>query len=60
MSRLFFLIYSIAGVTCAGIGLVIALTMGLYTLPPILISAGAGALLGLAASLVITRRLLLA
>ncbi len=58
MTRLFFLVYSIAGVTFAGIGVVIALTMGLDTLHPILVSAALGGLIGLGASWVIARKLL--
>ncbi len=60
MSRLFLLIYSIVGVTCAGIGVVIALTIGQDTLHPILISAAGGAVVGVVASWVIARQMLAA
>ncbi len=58
MTRLFMLIYSIAGVTLAGIGVVIVLTIGQDTLQPILVSAALGAMLGVGASWVIARRLI--
>lgn len=57
MARLFFLIYSIVGATCTGIGVVIALTIGQDTLQPILVSAAAGAVVGLGASWLITKAL---
>ncbi len=60
MTRLFMLIYSIVGVTLAGIGVVIALTIGQDTLQPIIVSAALGAILGIAASWMITRRLIAA
>ena len=60
MSRLFLLIFSIAGATCAGIGVVIALVIGLDTLQPILLGAAAGALVGVACSWAIARQLLTA
>jgi hypothetical protein len=60
MTRLFLLIYSIVGVSCAGIGIVAALTIGQDTLQPILISAGLGAVLGIGASWIITRKLIAA
>ncbi len=60
MTRLFFLILSITGVTGAGIGVVIALSLGLDTLQPILVSAAAGTMAGAVASWLISRRLLAA
>lgn len=57
MLRLFFLIFSIAGSTGAGIGVVIALTIGQDTLQPIVISAALGALVGLVASWLIAKAL---
>ena len=57
MFNLFSLIYTIAGATCAGIGVVIALSIGQDTLQPILIAAAAGALVGVAASWVIAGKL---
>ncbi len=58
MTRLFLLIYSIAGVTFAGIGVVAALSIGQDTLQPILISAALGALVGVGASWIIARKLI--
>lgn len=57
MFNLFSLIYTIAGATCAGIGVVIALSIGQDTLQPILIAAAAGSLVGIAASWVIAGKL---
>ncbi|MEZ5751357.1 MAG: hypothetical protein R3D60_05095 [Paracoccaceae bacterium] len=47
MLRLMMLLYSIVGTTLAGIGVVVAVTMGLYTMTPIIVSAAAGAILAL-------------
>ena len=58
MTRLFLLILSIAGATCAGIGVVVALTIGQDTLQPILVAAGLGTLVGVVASWMIARRLI--
>lgn len=58
MTRLFLLIFSITGVTCAGIGLVIALTIGQDTLQPIIAWAAGGAIVGIAASWIIARKLI--
>ena len=58
MFRLFSLIFSIAGATCAGIGVVVALTIGQDTLQPILAYAAAGAVIGLVASWIVARKLL--
>jgi len=58
MTRLFLLIFSITGVTCAGIGVVIALSSGQDTLQPILAWAAGGALVGIVASWVIARKLI--
>ena len=58
MFRLFSLIFSIAGATCAGIGVVVALTIGQDTLQPILAYAAAGAVVGLVASWIVARKLL--
>jgi hypothetical protein len=57
MPKLFPLIFSIAGVTCAGIAMVIALTLGQDTLQPILTWVAAGTLVGLLASWIIARKL---
>ncbi|MFN7003116.1 MAG: CTP synthetase [Roseinatronobacter sp.] len=58
MSRLLPLIFSIAGVTCAGIAMVIALVLGQDTLQPLLIWVASGAAIGLGASWVIARKLI--
>lgn len=58
MTRLFLLIFSITGVTCAGIAVVIALTIGQDTLQPIITWAAGGAIVGVAASWIIARRLI--
>ena len=58
MFRLFSLIYSIAGSTCAGIAVVIALVIGQDTLQPILMWAAAGAIVGLPASWIVAKMLL--
>lgn len=58
MSRMLPLMFIIVGVTCAGIGMVVGLTLGQDTLQPILIWSAVGALVGLAASWVIARQLI--
>lgn len=58
MTRMFMLIYSIVGVTCAGIGVVVTLAIGQDTLQPILIAAALGALVGVVASWVVARKVL--
>lgn len=58
MFRLFSLIFSIAGATCAGIGVVIALVIGHDTLTPILVWAAAGGIVGLIASYVVAKMIL--
>ena len=58
MFRLFSLIFSIAGATCAGIGVVIALVIGQDTLNPILAWASGGAVVGLVASWIVTKMIL--
>ena len=58
MIRMFPLIYSIVGVTCAGIGVVVALSIGQDTLQPILAWAAGGALVGVVASWIIARKLI--
>lgn len=57
MLRLAMLMYSILGATFAGIGVVIALTMGLYAVMPIAGAAAAGAVLALPASWLVARQL---
>ncbi|MCL1628869.1 MULTISPECIES: CTP synthetase [Roseinatronobacter] len=58
MFRLFPLIFSIAGATCAGIGVVVALVIGQDTLNPILAWAAAGGVVGIVASWVIAKMIL--
>jgi hypothetical protein len=58
MFRLFSLIFSIAGATCAGIGVVIALVIGQDTLTPILAWAAGGAVIGVVASWVVAKKIL--
>ncbi|MFN4057852.1 MAG: CTP synthetase [Roseinatronobacter sp.] len=58
MLRLFSLIFSIAGATCAGIGVIIALVIGQDTLQPILLWAAGGTVVGLGASWIVARKLL--
>jgi membrane associated rhomboid family serine protease len=58
MARLFFLVLSITAVTGAGIGIVIALTIGQDTLQPILAWAAGGTVIGVAASWIIARKLI--
>ena len=57
MLRLTLLMYSILGATFAGIGVVIALTMGLYDVMPIVWSAAGGAALAVPASWLVARQL---
>ncbi len=57
MSRLFPLVFSIAGVTCAGIAMVIALVLGQDTVPQLLSWIAGGTIAGLGASWVIARKL---
>jgi hypothetical protein len=58
MFRLFSIIYSLAGSALAGSGVVLALSTGHYGAAPILISAGAGAVLAVPISWVVARQLL--
>ena len=58
MARLFLLVFSITGVTCAGIGVIIALSIGQDTLHPILAWAAGGTVIGVVASWIIARKLL--
>ncbi|MGL4310467.1 MAG: CTP synthetase [Paracoccaceae bacterium] len=57
MTRLMMLIFTIAGASLAGAGVVVALSTGYYTLRPILIAAATGFALALPVSWVIARRL---
>ncbi len=58
MFRLFSVVYSIAGSTCAGAGVVIALVIGQDTLQPILMWAAAGALAGIPASWMVAKMMI--
>ncbi len=58
MTRLFLVIFSIVGVTGAGIGVVAALVMGFDTVSGILISAALGTLIGAPASWLISKQLI--
>ena len=57
MFRLFSLIYTLAGPTLAGIGVIATLTMGMVDLKAILIAAGAGAVLASPAAWIIAAKL---
>lgn len=57
MSRLFFLILTIAVSTCAGIGVIVALVTNNYTWQAIVLYGGVGAVVGVIASWVVARRL---
>ena len=57
MFRLFSLIYTLAGPTLAGIGVIATLTMGMVDLKAILIAAGAGAVLAIPAAWIIAAKL---
>lgn len=57
MTRLFMLIYTLVGPTLAGIGIVAVLTMNRFDLSSILISAAAGAVVGLPVTWVVARKI---
>lgn len=57
MSRLFFLILTISMATCAGIGVIAALTMGLYTWRAIVLYGGIGAVVGIVVAFFVARQL---
>ena len=57
MLRLTMLIYSIAGTTMAGIGVVVAVTLNRYDVASIIIAAAVGAVLALPASWIVARKL---
>lgn len=57
MQRLFMLLLSIAMGTMAGIGVIIVLVLGHVGVWPIVIGAGAGALLALPVSWLVARRI---
>ena len=57
MLRLTMLIYSIAGTTMAGIGVVVAVTLNRYDMASIIIAAAVGAVLALPASWLVAKKL---
>ena len=57
MFRLASMLFSMIATTCAGIGVIAALTMGYDTLVPILIAAGAGLVVALPATWIVTRKI---
>lgn len=57
MSRLFLIIYTLAGPTLAGSAVVAALTMGLTTGRPIVLAAALGALVALPVAWVVARQI---
>ena len=58
MLRLFLPMYAVIGTTIAGISILVVLVMGLDTLQPIIFAAIAGAIVGLPAAWVVTKKLL--
>lgn len=58
MSRVLPLIFIIVGVTCAGIGMVVGLTLGQDTLQPIIAWSAGGAVVGVVASWIIARKVM--
>lgn len=57
MLRLFFVIYSLAGVTLAGAGIIAVLTAGMVDLRSIVIAAAIGAVMAVPVAWTIARRL---
>lgn len=57
MLRLTMLMYTILGTTLAGIGVVIALSMGMYDVTPIIVSAVIGAVAALPVSYLVAKQL---
>ena len=57
MTRLMMILFSMASTTLMGVGIVIALTMGLDTLQPILVAAALGFLAAIPVSWLLARRL---
>lgn len=57
MSRLFMLLFALIGPSLAGVGVIIALTMGLFTAKPILAAAALGMAFGVPAAWAVMRRL---
>ncbi len=57
MTRLMLILFSMASTTLMGVGIIIALTMGFYTLSPILIAAATGFVIAIPVSWLLARRL---
>ncbi len=57
MTRLMLILFSMASTTLMGIAIVIALTMGLDTLQPILVAAAIGFVAAIPASWLLARQL---
>lgn len=57
MLRLTLILYSVIGTTLAGIGVVVAVTMNLYELNAILISAALGALVAIPVAWLVAKQL---
>lgn len=57
MGRLAMILFSMVATSLAGIGIVIALTMGMDTLRPILVAAAIGFILAIPATYVISRKI---
>lgn len=57
MTRLFFIIYTLAGTTLAGSAIVAALTMNMFDMRSIIIAAVLGALVGLPVSWLVAKNL---
>lgn len=57
MSRLFTILFSMAAMTLGGTGVIIALTLGLDRIAPIVVAAGIGVGLAVPVAWIVTRRL---
>jgi len=57
MFRLMMLLYSIVGTTLAGIGVVVAVTMNMYDVQSIIVSAAIGAIVALPVCWIVARKL---
>ena len=57
MTRLTLILFSIISTSLMGTGLVVALTMGLDTLPPILVAAAIGFVLAIPVSWLVARQI---
>ena len=57
MFRLASILFSMIATTCAGIGIIAALTMGYDTLYPILIAAAAGLVVALPVTWIVTKKI---